>query len=87
MYIPMKQAQSLLPKVGDVLWEIPTIGKTSNGTENAIKEPQECIVVEVHPAQLWYRVRFTATGFHECYKVPKCVSARDERKNRMEACK
>jgi len=66
-----KQARSLLPKVGDVRREIPTIGKTSTCMENATHTPQKCVVVEVNPAHLWYRVKFEGSGFVECYKVPK----------------
>lgn len=54
------------PKVGDVRKEIPT---TSGRVDLAA--PEECVVVEVHPEHLYYRVRFTSTGFYECYKVPK----------------
>lgn len=61
-----QEVRSLLPKVGDVRNEIPTI--TVKGKE---PEPQECEVVEVHTEHLWYRVKFTATGLHECYKLPK----------------
>ena len=71
MLISMKAAQSLLPKVGDVRWEIPTIGKTSSSVEVVLKEPQECTVVEVNAAHLWYRVKFKDSGFIECYKVPR----------------
>lgn len=55
-----------LPKVGDVRMEIPTI-------PDKVKrpDPQECIVIEVHPDRLWYRVRFTGSGFVECYKLPR----------------
>ena len=60
------QVQSLLPKVGDVLMELPTV--TVN-PETA--KPEECTVVEVNTAHLWYRVKFTRTGALECYKVPK----------------
>ena len=59
-------AKALLPKVGDVRMEVPTITDRMD-----ICAPEECVVVEVHPDHLWYRVRFTATGFIECYKVPK----------------
>lgn len=56
--------KALLPKVGDVRIEVPTIPDKQGPA------PQECVVVEVHPAHLWYRVRFTGSGFYECYKVP-----------------
>lgn len=71
MYISMKQARALLPRVGDVRMEVPTIGKTGTCHQLTTEEPQECTVVEVYPAQLWYRVKFKNTGFFECYKVPK----------------
>lgn len=71
MFISMKQARALLPQVGDVRWEVPTIGKTGTCHQLIKEEPQECTVVEVHPDRLWYRVKFKDTGFFECYKVPK----------------
>lgn len=59
------EAMSLLPKVGDVRIERPVVSD-----KNYRPDPAECVVVEVHPTELWYRVRFTDTGFCECYKVP-----------------
>lgn len=62
-----KQAvKSLLPKVGDVRMEVLT---TTDRV--GISAPEECVVIEVNPDHLYYRVRFTDTGFTECYKVPK----------------
>lgn len=58
--------EAMLPKVGDVRMEILNISDRSD-----VGDPQECVVVEVNRAHLWYRVRFTATGFYECYKVPR----------------
>lgn len=63
------QALALLPKVGDIRMERPSWYNTFYGDHEAPAE--EAVVVEVHPRQLYYRVRFTSTGFHECYKVPK----------------
>ena len=61
-----QDARALLPKVGDVRMEVLTVpGHIENNP------PEECVVVEVHPDHLYYRVRFTATGFHQCYKVPQ----------------
>jgi hypothetical protein len=54
-----------LPKVGDVRMETPT------APQGCTYAPQECVVVYVNEAHLWYRVRFVETGFHECYKVPQ----------------
>lgn len=62
--ITIQDARNMLPKVGDVRVEIPTIPDKQG------PRPMECVVVEVHPAHLWYRVRFTGSGFYECYKVP-----------------
>ncbi len=61
-----QDARALLPKVGDVRMEVLTISDRLD-----IGDPEECVVVEVHPDHLWYRVRFTATGFYQCYKVPQ----------------
>lgn len=65
MYITKQDAARLLPKVGDVRMEIPTTPDKQGG------QLQECVVVEVNPAHLWYRVRFKDTGFIECYKAIK----------------
>ena len=61
----LEEVRTLLPNVGDVRQETLT-------TQDKIDapHPQECVVVEVNRANLWYRVRF-AGGFHECYKVPR----------------
>lgn len=61
------RAQTLLPKVGDQRWEIPTVVLPGEGKE---PKPERCIVVHVHPAHLWYTVQFE-NGFRESYKVPK----------------
>lgn len=66
----VNDARTLLPKVGDKRMEVPTIGKTNNCIENTTTTPQECTVVEVNAAHLWYRVRFKS-GWTECYKVPR----------------
>ena len=63
--ITKQDARKMLPRVGDVRLETPTAPQGCNYT------PQECVVVEVHPNHLYYRVRFTATGCTECYKVPQ----------------
>lgn len=66
----VNDARTLLPKVGDVRHEIPTIFKTSS--MNSIEAvPQECTVIEVNAAHLWYRVKFKDSGYTECYKVPR----------------
>ena len=62
------EVQQLLPKVGDIRMEIPTV---QDGVESA--GPKKCVVTEVNTAHLWYRVRFEKSGFYECYKVPKQV--------------
>lgn len=65
-----KQAQTLLPKVGEHRWERPTVDE---GTGHQIYEhqPQRCVVVEVNQEHLWYTVQFE-NGIRESYKVPKC---------------
>ena len=65
-----QEARSLLPKVGELRMETPNI--KNKGI--LVDDPQECRVVEVNTAHLWYRVEFTASGFTECYKVPKTAS-------------
>lgn len=75
MYISMKQARTLLPKVGDIRMERPTEAKQSK--PGCIPDPpKKCTVVEVHPDRLWYRVQFES-GFYECYKVPKPKTYRE----------
>lgn len=64
--IIIQDARALLPKVGDVRMEVLTLSDRQD-----MGAPEECVVVEVHPAHLWYRVRFTGSGFYECYKVPQ----------------
>jgi hypothetical protein len=71
MLISLEAARSLLPKVGDVRMEIPTIGKSSTCMENISTTPLECTVIYVNAAHLWYRVKFKDSGFTECYKVPR----------------
>lgn len=61
------EAAELLPRVGDIRLEVPTI--TDEGRAQ-LKKPQRCVVVEVNSAHLWYRVEFD-NGFRESYKVPK----------------
>ena len=57
-------ARKTLPKVGDIRMETMT-------DPHHPQMPQECIVIEVHPDHLWYRVRFTGSGCIECYKLPQ----------------
>lgn len=71
MLISYEAARTLLPKVGDVRMEIPTIYKTSSNISTVIDKPEECTVVDVNAAHLWYRVKFKETGWCECYKVPR----------------
>jgi hypothetical protein len=71
LLISKKAARILLPKVGDVRREIPTIFKTSSSVNSSIETPKECTVVGVNTAHLWYRVKFKDSGFTECYKVPR----------------
>lgn len=61
----VSEARSLLPNVGDVRMETPTTMK-GEPSQNL----QECTVVEVNRAHLWYTVEFN-NGFRESYKVPK----------------
>ena len=60
--------RELLPKVGDVRHERMTLSDRSD-----LNPPERCVVVEVRPDRLWYRVRFDRTGTCECYKLPRAV--------------
>ena len=62
------EAERLLPKIGDKLRKAPTIVHPNGLSQEA--RVQECEVVEVNRAHLWYRVKFK-NGFTECYKVPE----------------
>ena len=61
----VEEARDLLPKVGDVRWEVPSVMKGEDK-----QPPRRCLVVEVNRAHLWYTVQFE-NGFRESYKVPK----------------
>lgn len=63
------EAERLLPKVGDKLRKAPTIVHLRGLSQEG--KVQECEVVEVNRAHLWYRVKFKESGFTECYKVPE----------------
>lgn len=63
----MERARAQLPKVGDKLRKAPTIVHLRGLTQAAAV--QDCEVVEVNTAGLWYRVKFE-NGGTECYKVP-----------------
>lgn len=58
--------REMLPKVGDVRKERMTLSDRTD-----LNPPEECVVVEVRPDRLWYRVRFKRTGTCECYKLPR----------------
>lgn len=62
----MEEVRGLLPEVGDTRWEIPSV-RVDQGPKPV---PQQCRVVEVNRAHLWYTVQFE-NGFRESYKVPK----------------
>lgn len=61
----VSEARSLLPEVGDVRMEVPTV-MADKGPNPA----ERCRVVEVNRAHLWYTVEFE-NGFRESYKVPR----------------
>jgi hypothetical protein len=69
--LTVESAQTLLPKIGDVRMERPTIDE-STATRGTIQftKPQRCVVVEVNTEHLWYTVQFE-NGFRESYKVPQ----------------
>lgn len=58
------QAKKLLPKVGDRLMHTATVSDKYQAPE-----PEECRVIFVHTAHLWYMVEYK-NGFRECFKVP-----------------
>lgn len=60
------QVLAMMPEVGEIRTELPSVIDGSNRLG-----PKRCIVVEIHPDHLWYRVRFIDSGNHECYKVPR----------------
>ena len=55
-----------LPRVGDKRMEYPS----PRAFDQAVPQRERCVVTEVNPRGLWYRVQFINTGFYECYKVP-----------------
>jgi hypothetical protein len=63
----LREIRGKLPRVGDKRMEKPTVDATPGHASP--KKPQECVVVYVHPANLWYTVRFK-NGVRECYKLP-----------------
>ena len=76
MYLSKYMVRRLLPEVGEKRIEMPSYGIGAESVR--CRQPQECTVVAVHPAHLWYRVRFDASGWHECYKVPQLSSDTSE---------
>ena len=56
----------LLPRVGDKRMEVPS----PKPYDQAVPKRERCVVVQVNPRGLWYRVRFVNSGHYECYKVP-----------------
>jgi hypothetical protein len=62
--LTVNEARDLLPEVGDIRWEAPSVMKG-----DAKIPPKRCRVVEVNRTHLWYTVEFE-NGFRECYKVP-----------------
>lgn len=71
------EARNLLPRVGDKLRKIPA-NIHPPGCAVVAAEEEDCTVIEVNPAHLWYRVRFQNTGFIECYKVPRLRGYKEE---------
>jgi hypothetical protein len=68
----------MLPKVGDVRMERPTIDETTTVKGSVFQNaPQRCVVVAVHPGHLWYTVQFE-NGIRESYKVPKYGGDRND---------
>ena len=67
-YFTKEEARAMLPRVGDVRYEVMTLDKIG-GTAQAT-EPLRCVVVYVHPGHLYYTVQFR-NGFRESFKVPR----------------
>jgi hypothetical protein len=63
------QLAAMLPKVGDVRQESPTVGKAA-GYNECTPPAKRCTVVQVNADKLWYRVQFDDGGT-ECYKLPR----------------
>lgn len=63
------ELRAMLPKVGDIRTETPTVFATSGLTE-ALRKPQRCRVVLVNREHFWYTVQFE-NGFRETYKLPE----------------
>jgi hypothetical protein len=69
--LTVESAQALLPKIGDVRWERPTIDESTPSRGSVmLNPPQRCVVVEVNAEHLWYTVQFE-NGIRESYKVPR----------------
>lgn len=66
MYLTVEEARSLLPKIGDTCWEVPTVNLDKGSTPPL----QRCTVVEVNRDHLWYMVE-SEDGIRESYKAPK----------------
>lgn len=62
------QAEQLLPAVGEKLRKTPAY---LDDDHRRGRSPRDCIVVEVNPLSLWFRVRFVNSGLHQCFKVPE----------------
>ena len=61
----------------DLMAQLPKVGQKRMEKMTILRErqwdvpPEPCVVVEVNHAHLWYRVKFTRTGWCECYKLPR----------------
>lgn len=66
--VTKKEVQSMMPKVGYRLLEVPSWGLGGGREHHPV--PQRCQVVFVNVPNLWYAVRFE-NGIVEGIKLPK----------------
>lgn len=65
--LSVEDVRKKLPQVGDKVIRKPFTG-SGFGSESV--KPRIGVVDYVHPAHLWYRVRYKS-GLQECYKLPE----------------
>ena len=56
-----------LPRLGDVLIRVMTVGPFDEGDRIV---PRKCKVVYINNTKGWYEVEFIDNGIKECYSIP-----------------